>query len=64
MQGSGQDYITNELHALYYTPNVLQVIESSRMRWERHAGRMGERRGPQRDLVGKPEGSRPSAHGY
>jgi len=28
------------------------------MRWARHVGRMGERRGIYRDLVGKPEGKR------
>ena len=30
------------------------------MRWAGHIARMGERRGVCRDLVGKPEGKRPS----
>ena len=29
------------------------------MRWAEHVGRMGERRGVYRVLVGKPEGKRP-----
>jgi hypothetical protein len=45
-----------ELYALYSSRNVIQVMKSRRLRW---AGRMGERRGAYRALVGKPEGRRP-----
>jgi hypothetical protein len=48
-----------ELYALYYSPNIIQVIKSRRLRWEGHVARMAERRGAYRDLVGKPEGRRP-----
>ena len=47
-----------ELNDLYSSPNILRVIKSRRMRWVRHAARMGERRGVHRVLVGKPEGKR------
>ena len=34
------------------------MLKSRRIRWARHVGRKGERRGIYRDLVGKPEGKR------
>ena len=34
------------------------VVKSRRMRWAWHVARMGERRGVNRVLVGKPEGKR------
>jgi hypothetical protein len=44
-----------ELHDLYYSPNV-QVIKSRRMRRAGHVAQMGEERGMYRVLVRKPEG--------
>ena len=44
---------------LYFSPNVIRVIISRRMRWAGHVASMGERRGAYRVLVGKPEGKRP-----
>ena len=44
---------------LYSSPNIVRVIKSRRIRWAGHVARMGERRGVQRFLVGKPEGKRP-----
>jgi hypothetical protein len=41
-----------ELHDLYSSPNIIQVIKSRRMQW-------GKRRGASRVLVGKPEEKRP-----
>jgi hypothetical protein len=41
---------------LYYTPNIIRVIKSRRMRWAGHVARMGEKRNV---LLGKPEGKRP-----
>ena len=38
---------------------VVFHIKSRRMRWAGHVARMGEDRGVQRVLVGKPEGKRP-----
>jgi hypothetical protein len=48
-----------ELNDLYSSPNIIQVIKSSRMRWAGHVAHMGEKRGACRILVGRPEGRRP-----
>jgi hypothetical protein len=48
-----------ELNDLYSLPNSVQVVKSRRMRWSGHVARIGEERGVQRVLVGKPEGKRP-----
>ena len=45
-----------ELNDLYSLPNIVRVVKSRRMRWAGHVARMGEDRGVQRVLVGKPEG--------
>jgi hypothetical protein len=45
-----------ELYAVYYSPNIIRVIKSRRLRWAGHVARMGERRGAYRVLVEKPEG--------
>ena len=49
----------DELNDLYYSPNIVQVIKSRRMRCAGHVARMGEEREVYRVLVGKPEGKRP-----
>ena len=49
----------DELSDLYYSPNIVRVIKSRRIRWAGHVARMGEERGVYRFLVGKPEGKRP-----
>jgi hypothetical protein len=48
-----------ELHNLYFSPSIIRIIKSRRMRWAGHVARMGEKRNVYRMLVGKPEGSRP-----
>jgi len=48
-----------ELNVLYSSLNIVRVIKSRRMRWARHVGRVGARRGVYRVLVGKPERKRP-----
>jgi hypothetical protein len=48
-----------ELYALYFSPNIVRVIKSRRLRWAGHVARMGERSGAYRALVGKPEKRRP-----
>ena len=48
-----------ELNDLYYSPNIVRVINSRRMRWVGHVARMGARIGVYRVSVGKPEGKRP-----
>ena len=47
-----------ELNDLYFSPNIVRVITSRRMRWAGHVARMGEERVAYRVVVGKPEGKR------
>jgi hypothetical protein len=47
-----------ELNDLYFSPSIVRVIKLT-MRWAGYVARMGERRGVCRDLVLKPDGSRP-----
>jgi len=42
-----------------FSPNIVWVIKSRRMRWAGHVASMGDRRDMFRVLVGKPEGKRP-----
>jgi hypothetical protein len=49
----------DELHSLYFSPNIVRVIKSRRMRWVGHEACMGEGRGVYRVLVERPEGKRP-----
>ena len=48
-----------ELNDLYWSPDIVRVVKSRRMRWAGQVARMGERRGVYRVLVGKLEGKRP-----
>ena len=48
-----------ELYDLYYSPHIVRVIKSKRMREDGRVACMGEGRGVYRVLVGKPEGKRP-----
>jgi hypothetical protein len=43
-----------ELHDLYSSPSIVQVIKMIRMRWVGHVARMREGRGTYTVLVGKP----------
>jgi hypothetical protein len=49
----------NELNNLYFSPNIVRVFKSRRMRWVGHVARMGVGRGVYRVSVGRPEGKRP-----
>jgi hypothetical protein len=57
--GSWRELHNDELCSLYSSPNIVRVIESRRMRWERHAACMEEGRGVYKVLVGRPESKRP-----
>jgi len=64
--GPKRDEVTGEWRKLHneelndlYSPNIVRVIKTRRMRWAGHVARMGEKRDVYRVLVGKPEGKRP-----
>jgi hypothetical protein len=59
VRGEWRKLYNEELNDLYYSPDILRVIKSKRMRWAGHVVRMGVERGVYRVLVGKPEGKRP-----
>jgi hypothetical protein len=48
-----------ELNDQYFSPNIVRVIKSRRMRRAGHVARMEEGRDVHKVLVGKPEGKRP-----
>jgi hypothetical protein len=48
-----------ELHYSYYSPSIIRIMKSRKMRWAGRVARMGEKRNAYRLLVGKPEGKRP-----
>jgi hypothetical protein len=48
-----------ELHNMYFSPSIIRMIKSRRIRWAEYVARMGEKRNAYRILEGKPEGKRP-----
>jgi hypothetical protein len=48
----------NEFNELYYSPNIVRLIKSRRMRWARHVEGVGEMRALYSVVVGKTEGKR------
>jgi hypothetical protein len=57
--GSWRKLDNDELHSLYYSPNIVREIKSRRMRWAGHVERIREGRGVYRVLFGRTEGKRP-----
>jgi len=57
--GEWRRFHNEELNDLYSSPNIVRAIKSRRMRWAGHVRRMGDERGVNRVLLGKPEGKRP-----
>jgi hypothetical protein len=57
VRGEWRKLHNEELNDLY-SPNVVRVIKSRRMRWAGHVARMGEKRGIYRLLMGNPERKR------
>ena len=49
---------SEKLHGFCFSPNIIRIIKSRRMRWAWYVARMEERRGAYRVLVGRPEGKR------
>jgi hypothetical protein len=48
-----------EVYDLHFSPNIIRMIKSRRMRWQGRMAHMEERRGAYRVLVGRPEGKSP-----
>jgi hypothetical protein len=42
-----------ELHILYWSPNIIRQIKSKRMRWAGHVARIGKERNVYKVLMGK-----------
>jgi transcription termination factor 2 len=42
-----------------FSPSIIRIIKSRRIRWAGHVARMGDTRNAYRILVGKPEENRP-----
>jgi hypothetical protein len=42
-EGSWRTLHNDKLHNLYFSPNIVRVIKSRRMRWAGHVARMGRR---------------------
>jgi hypothetical protein len=59
VMGGWRKLHSEELHNLYYSPGIIRVIKSKRMRWAGYVAGMEENRNVYRLLVGKPEGKRP-----
>jgi hypothetical protein len=47
-----ENYIMNELHKFYDSPNIVSAIKSRRMRWGRHVARMEQMRNVYNILTG------------
>jgi hypothetical protein len=47
------------LHNLYTSLIIIRVTKSRRMRWMGHVACMGKMRNSYKNLVGKPDGTRP-----
>ena len=48
-----------KLNDVYFSPNIIRVIKSRKMKWAGHAARVGEMRVAYRGLEGNPEGKTP-----
>ena len=52
---------SEELHDLYYSPNIIWVVKSKRIIWVEYVAHRGQNKNSNGFLVGKPEGKRSRA---
>jgi hypothetical protein len=45
-----------ELRDLYFSPSIIRIIKTRRMRWAGHVARMGEKKNAYRLFLRKPKG--------
>ena len=57
-RSAGAEQYNRELEQLYNEPNIVNVIESSRLRWAGHVVRMDENKLPTKILWTNPGGQR------
>jgi len=57
--GDWRRLLTEKLHNLYASPDVIRAIKSGKMRWTGHVAHMGEMRNVFKVLVRNLEGKRP-----
>jgi hypothetical protein len=43
VMGDWRKLLNEELHKLYFSPKIIRMIKSVRMRWAGHVARMGRR---------------------
>jgi hypothetical protein len=55
----GENCVMMKLHSLYFSPNIVRVIQSRMVRWAGHVARTGEVRCVYRVLARWSEGKRP-----
>jgi hypothetical protein len=59
--GEWKKFHSEELHDLYYLPNIIWVVKSKRIKWVEHGAPLGQKKNFSRFLVWKPEGNRSRA---
>jgi hypothetical protein len=59
MTGGQRTLHSEELHSLYFSPNIVRMIKSRTMRWAGHVVHIGEMRNAYKILVRKPEEKTP-----
>jgi hypothetical protein len=57
--GEWRKFHNEELRGLYFSPSIIRIIKSRRMRWAGHVARMGEKRNAYMLLLGKRPLGRP-----
>ena len=56
--GEWRRFHSEELHSLYRSPNIINVIKSRRLRWAGHVARMEESKSAFKIITGEPTGGR------